>query len=128
VVTSETWLPALPESASRARAIVREAASELPLDGEATWDLMLATTEAVANALEHGKPCDPRGIRLRLERQNCGLDVEVGDCGCFSERNGRGKAQGEGGRGMRLIAAVMDRVEVVPEIGMTRVKFAKRVA
>jgi anti-sigma regulatory factor (Ser/Thr protein kinase) len=58
----ESWLPAAAASAPEARAIVRDAASELRLDGSTTWDLMLATTEAFANAVEHGEPCDPRGI------------------------------------------------------------------
>jgi anti-sigma regulatory factor (Ser/Thr protein kinase) len=128
VGTCETWLPALPESASRARAIVREAADGLRLDGAATWELMLATTEAIANAIEHGEPCDPRGIRLRLDSNANGVHVEVGDCGCFSKRSARPKQDGEGGRGMPLIAAVMDHLEIVPESGMTRVRFAKRVA
>ena len=43
----------------QARALVRDAACELRLDGPTTWELMLATTEAVANAIEHGEPCDP---------------------------------------------------------------------
>jgi anti-sigma regulatory factor (Ser/Thr protein kinase) len=128
VVTHDTWLPALPESASQARALVREAAGEVHLDREATWDLMLATTEAIANAVEHGEACDPRGIRLRLELQDEGIDVEVGDCGCFSNRRSGRKARGEGGRGMPIIAAITDHFEVGPEDGMTRVRFAKRVA
>ena len=37
-----------------------------------TWELMLATTEAFANAVEHGEPCDPRGIRLRVEIRDGG--------------------------------------------------------
>jgi anti-sigma regulatory factor (Ser/Thr protein kinase) len=89
---------------------------------------MLATTEAIANAVEHGEPCDPRGIRLRLELQDDGMDVEVGDCGCFSKRHGRTKEHHEGGRGMPLIAAVTDDLEVLPGADMTRVRFAKRVA
>ena len=63
----ESWLPASPSSAPAARAIVRAAAAELKLDGSTTWELMLATTEAVANAVEHGEPCDPGGIYLSLE-------------------------------------------------------------
>ena len=79
----ESWLPAAPASAPEARAIVRAAASELRLDRSTTWDLMLATTEAVANAVEHGKPCDPRGIYLGLETRDGTLGIEVRDCGCF---------------------------------------------
>jgi serine/threonine-protein kinase RsbW len=125
----ESWLPAAPESAPTARAIVREVAAELGLDGACTWELMLATTEAFANAVEHGQPCDPRGILLRVEVRDGGIDVEVVDCGgCFPQSQPTSKARGEGGRGMPIIAAIMDQLDVVPDSGRTRVRFAKRVA
>src|SRR5918999_4647259 len=104
----ESWLPPAPESAQQARAIIRHVASELQLDGPTTFDLMLATTEAFANAIEHGEPCDPRGIRLRVESRDDGLGVEVRDCGYYSDEPRRRKLAGEGGRGMPIIAAIMD--------------------
>jgi serine/threonine-protein kinase RsbW len=123
----ESWLPAAPESAPLARAIVREAASELELDGATTWELMLATTEAVANAVEHGAPCEG-GILLRIESGPAGVGVEVADCGCYSGRGRSRKPAGQGGRGIPIIEAVMDSLEVVPATGSTRVRFEKRVA
>jgi serine/threonine-protein kinase RsbW len=123
----ESWLPAAPESAPQARALVREAATELALDGSTTWDLMLATTEAIANAIEHGRPCDPRGIFLRLEGGEGEICVEVLDCGgCFPKTARTTKPEHQGGRGMPLIAAIMDRLEIVPDTGTTRVRFEKR--
>jgi serine/threonine-protein kinase RsbW len=123
----ESWLPAAPESAPQARALVRDAAAELRLDGTTTWDLMLATTEAIANAIEHGRPCDPRGILLSLEARDSEICVEVQDCGgCFPTAARTRKPDSQGGRGMPLIAAVMDRLEVMPDTGMTRVRFEKR--
>ena len=123
----ESWLPAAPEGVPRARAIVRELASELRLDGATTWALMLATTEAFANAVEHGRPCDPRGIFLRAEVTDGRVGVEVRDCGgCFPRGRSSSKRSGEGGRGMPIIAAIMDQLEVVPDTGRTRIRFAKR--
>lgn len=125
----ESWLPAAPESAPQARALVRDAAGELRLDGTTTWDLMLATTEAVANAIEHGRPCDARGIFLRVESQGDEICVEVQDCGgCFPISAPTRKPESQGGRGMPLIAAIMDRLEILPDTGRTRVRFEKRVA
>lgn len=90
---------------------------------------MLATSEAFANAVEHGSPCDPRGIRLRVETDDGRVRVEVCDCGGCFPRDGRSsKERGTGGRGMPIIAAVMDQVEVVPGTDATRVRFAKRLA
>jgi len=124
----EAWLPPAPESARRARAIIRDVAAELRLDGPTTFDLMLATTEAFANAIEHGEPCDPRGIRLRVESHYGGLGVEVRDCGDRTDEPRTRKLSGEGGRGMPLIAALMDDLQVSPEGDATRVRFGKQLA
>jgi serine/threonine-protein kinase RsbW len=124
----ESWLPPSPESAGQARAIIRDVANELQLDGSTTFDLMLATTEAFANAIEHGAPCDPRGIRLRVESRYGGLGVEVRDCGSRSIEPRTRKLSGEGGRGMPIIAALMDDLEVAPDGHSTRVRFGKQLA
>ena len=68
-------------------------ASELRLDDPTTWELMLATTEAIANAVEHGEPCDRRGIFLRLEVIDGSFEVEVRDCGgCYPADSRAGQA------------------------------------
>ena len=129
MVKIESWLPAAPASATEARALVRDAASELRLDGSTTWELMLATTEAIANAVEHGEPCDRKGIFFRLEAVNGTFEVEVRDCGgCYPTHSRSSKPDEQGGRGMTIIAAIMDRLEILPSTGLTRVRFEKRVA
>lgn len=129
MVKIESWLPSAPASATEARALVRDAADELRLDGSTTWELMLATTEAVANAVEHGRPCKPRGIFIRVEALNGTFEVEVRDCGgCYPAEARSSKPDDQGGRGMPIIAAIMDRLEIVPSIGATRVRFEKRLA
>jgi serine/threonine-protein kinase RsbW len=106
---------------------MRELAHELSLDPGTTWELMLATSEAFANAVEHGQPCDPRGILLRAEIRDGRMGVEVADFGgCYPAGRTTKKGHGEGGRGMRIIEATMDQVEVHPDRGATRVRFAKR--
>ena len=127
MVKIESWLPSAPASATEARALVRDAASELRLDGSTTWELMLATTEAVANAVEHGQPCDPRGIFLRLEALDGTFEVEVRDCGgCFPAQPRSTKPDKQGGRGMPIIAAIVDRLVILRTTGITRVRFEKR--
>lgn len=123
----ESWLPAAPESAGEARAIVREAAAELGLGGEAVWDLLVATTEAVANAVQHGRACPHNGkIRLLVSHAEDGLHVEICDCGRFYERGTPPAADGLGGRGIPIMNALTDYFEVVPEPTMTRVRFGKQ--
>ena len=127
-MTRESWLPAAPQSVPLARTIVRETASALRLDRSTTWELVLATSEAFANAVEHGRPCDPRGIMLRVERHNEQLLVEVSDCGCYPPEARTPKGRDEGGRGISIIAAIVDHLEVVRGDGETRVRFEKRLA
>jgi serine/threonine-protein kinase RsbW len=127
-VKRESWLTAAPESALIARAIVRDAAAESGLDGETTWDLMLATSEAVANAVLHGSACEgsEQGVLLIIEVDETSVSIEVCDCGSF-DAHLRPAAQDDiGGRGIPIIAALADHFELIPEPFQTRVRFGKR--
>jgi anti-sigma regulatory factor (Ser/Thr protein kinase) len=121
----ESWLQAAPESAPIARAIVREAARENGLEDKAIWDLMLATTEAVANAVLHGRACS-KGILLRVESFDHALYVEVCDCGDFDAKFPPTSLDATNGRGIPIIAAVVDHLELVPDPRQTRLRFGKR--
>jgi anti-sigma regulatory factor (Ser/Thr protein kinase) len=127
VTKREWWLPAVPQSARSARAIVREAAAERGLDDEAGWALMLATSEAVANAVKHGEPCG-EGAEIRLRVMACadGLCVEVSDCGSFDGRARPMPELATSGRGLPIISTVTDLFELVPDPCRTRVRFGKR--
>ena len=55
------------------------------------------------------------------------MGVEVSDCGgCFLAEPTTKKLHGEGGRGMRIIEASVDQLEVHPDRGSTRGRVAKR--
>jgi anti-sigma regulatory factor (Ser/Thr protein kinase) len=124
----EAWLPATAASAGAARSIVREAAADAGLDGEATWDLMLATSEAVANAVQHGEAWPNDCIRLTTEPCPRGLRVEVCDCGSFDSALEPPPLEGTSGRGMPIMAAVVDRFEVHDGDGHTLVRFERHTA
>jgi anti-sigma regulatory factor (Ser/Thr protein kinase) len=121
----EKWLPATAASAGAARSIVSDAACEAGLEAEPTWDLMLATTEAVTNAVQHGKAW-PNGCILFVTRP-CprGLHVEVCDLGTFDSTLEPAPVDATSGRGMQIIAALVDRLEVRNGDGRTRVCFEK---
>jgi len=121
----ETWLPATPASAQAARSIVREAATEVGLDGERLWDLMLASTEAVTNAVQHGKPWPNDCVLFTTEPCPRGLRVEVCDLGKFESALEPAPLDATSGRGMQIIAALVDRLEVRNGGGPTRVRFEK---
>lgn len=121
----ERWLPATPASARVARSIVREAATEAGLDGDCTWDLMLATSEAFSNAVQHGRAWTNRCILLTTEPCPGGLRVEVTDCGSFNGGPDPTPIDSTTGRGIPLIAAVVDRLEVQNGNGRTLVRFER---
>ena len=121
----ETWLPATPAGARVARSIVREAAAEAGLDDESAWDLSLATSEAVTNAVQHGKAWPNDCILLVTEPCPRGLRVEVCDLGTFDSALGPAPPEATSGRGMQIIAAVVDRLEVRSRQGRTLVRFEK---
>jgi anti-sigma regulatory factor (Ser/Thr protein kinase) len=121
----ETWLPATPASAAAARRIVREAAAEVGLEGETAWDLMLASTEAVTNAVQHGKPWPNECVLLTTEPCPRGLRVEVCDLGTFDSTLEPASIDATCGRGMQIIVALVDRFEVRNGDGRTRVQFEK---
>jgi serine/threonine-protein kinase RsbW len=124
----ETWLPAAPPSAGAARKIVQRAAAEAGLDGHCTWDLTVATSEAVANAVQHGKAWPNECILLTVEPCAGGLRVEVSDCGTFDSALAPAPLDATSGRGISMIAAVVDRLEVQNGNGRTLVRFERYAA
>lgn len=121
----ETWLPATSAGARAARSIVREAAAEAGLEGVSAWDLMLATTEAVSNAVQHGKAWPNDCILLVTAPCPRGLWVQVCDLGTFDSALEPAPLEGTSGRGIQIIAALVDRFEVRSGDGRTLVRFEK---
>jgi anti-sigma regulatory factor (Ser/Thr protein kinase) len=121
----EAWLPATPAGARAARSIVRVAAAEAGLGGEPTWDLTLATTEAVTNAVKHGKTWPNGCILLVIQPCPRGVWVQVCDLGTFDSALEPAPLEATSGRGMQIIAALVDRLEVRSGDGRTLVRFEK---
>ncbi len=121
----EAWLPAVPESARTARSLVREAAVQVGLDADRTWDLTLAASEAFANAVEHGEAWPDGSLLLMTEPCWRGLRVEVCDLGTFDATLAPAPLDATCGRGLQIIATLVDRLEVANEEGRTVVRFEK---
>ena len=124
----EIWLRADPASASVARAFAGEAAQDLGCDRAATEAFRLGITEAVSNAVEHGAPCDNGFIGVSLYIEAGCLTTEIRDCGNFQAARQPGNTLEERGRGLPLMFAVMDHVEIDSVPGHTVVRLAKRLA
>lgn len=120
------WLPAEPASTSVARAFVGHAAQDLGYDRAATEAFRLGITEAVSNAVEHGAPCDNGLISVSVYLEAGCLTTEIGDCGDFQAARQPADGLEERGRGLPLMFAVMDHVEIDAVPGRTVVRLAKR--
>ena len=90
---------------------------------------MAATSEAVANAIEHGSACGDNGcILLSIESNDAEIAVAVCDCGRFTTALPARDLDTTSGRGIPIIAALMDRLEIETAADRTQVRFGKRVA
>jgi anti-sigma regulatory factor (Ser/Thr protein kinase) len=112
-----------PSSVADVRAAVDAVAAEHGLSPEAAFDLKLATTEAVANALRSG-PNDDVGVDVTLESDQEVIQVEVLDRGRFRLDEG---LDPERGRGLPLMIALADEVEFAATGEGTRVRIRMRV-
>src|SRR5919106_4197024 len=85
------------------RDFVEDAAAEFGFDADARYEVKLALSEAVSNAIRHGSrsPQDP--VRILAVEEAGALVFEVVDTGSFVPRVGRGSAMPESGRGPGVI-------------------------
>ena len=111
-----------------ARDFAARAAAEFGLDGDACYDVKLAMSEAVTNAIQHGSssPSDP--IRIAVTAESGALVFEVLDTGRFRPRVMRRGELSESGRGLEFMRVLMDEVDLRPGAGGTLMRFAKRLA
>jgi anti-sigma regulatory factor (Ser/Thr protein kinase) len=120
------WLRADPSSASVAREFAREAAQDVGCDRAGMEAFRLGITEAVANAVEHGAPCHNGLISVSAYLEGGCLTTEILDCGDFKAARQPATSLEERGRGLPLMFAVMDHVEIETVPGRTVVRLAKQ--
>jgi anti-sigma regulatory factor (Ser/Thr protein kinase) len=109
-----------------ARDFAERAALDFGLDGNACYDVKLAVSEAVTNAIQHGSssPSDP--IRIAVAAEHGALVFEVMDTGRFQSRSIKRGLLAESGRGLEFIRVLMDEMHVRPGDDGTLMRFAKR--
>ena len=104
---AEHRLAAEPRSVRAARRVVSEAVGDALPEGELEG-VLLATSEVVTNAVEHGAP----PIDLRVAAADSRLRVEVRDGSPLPPRMRHGEPAGASdvrGRGMTIVDRVTDR-------------------
>ena len=116
------------ERLKEARDFAEQAAADFGFDGNACYDVKLAMSEAVTNAIQHGSssPSDPIKIAVLAEGQ--ALVFEVLDTGRFRPRVRRRGELTESGRGLEFMRVLMDEVHLRPGSSGTLMRFIKRLA
>jgi anti-sigma regulatory factor (Ser/Thr protein kinase) len=109
-----------------ARDFAERAAAEFGLSEDACYEVKLALSEAVSNAIQHGSRSDDAPIRIFVSGEAGALVIEVIDTGRFVPRVTRDGDMPESGRGLEFMRLMMDEVDLQPGSDGTRLRLVKR--
>jgi len=105
------------------------AAADFGFEDEERFQVRLATSEAVTNAIVHGSQARSDSISLEAREEHGALVFEVRDPGVDGTVPPIASPDGqlsEGGRGLELVEMVMDEVELICRADGSVLRFAKR--
>ena len=113
-----------------ARDFAELAAEDFGFDSSGTYQLKLAMSEAVTNAIQHGSTSEEDPIELRVVVEDEALAFYVKDTGSFETAAPEvdNESLAEGGRGLQFMRRLMDDVDIRPGEDGTLLRFAKRAA
>ncbi|MHB8730422.1 MAG: SpoIIE family protein phosphatase [bacterium] len=109
-------LPAEPSSLARVRPALRRLAGHAGLDADLTVALLVASGEAMANAVLHAYPAGRGVIDVRARRDAGGIRVEVEDHGRWRE------SRRDRGHGLSVMRRLADECEIETGSGGTVVR------
>jgi anti-sigma regulatory factor (Ser/Thr protein kinase) len=114
-----------PTELPRARRFADAAAKRFGLSRREREDFRLAASEAVANAIEHGYPCGDGTIHVWTTERSGTLTLGVRDGGEFVFKPPVADRMAERGRGLALIADLVDAVALSRVNGHTQLELTK---
>jgi serine phosphatase RsbU (regulator of sigma subunit)/anti-sigma regulatory factor (Ser/Thr protein kinase) len=112
-------LPAIPSSIPLVRQTLRQIASDLRIDQHQAFNLQVAAGEAMMNVIEHAYQTARGTLSVRGWREGERFLIEVEDRGKWREPR-----PGRRGRGLAMMRALADTVEVDERPDGTRVRMA----
>lgn len=122
-------MPADSAHLGQARQFAGLAARAFGFPQEAGFEITMAVSEVVANAVEHGSTSSEDLIRLRAVEEDGALVFYVTDVGTFTPPAAlAADILSDRGRGLTLIRWLMDELDVRPGYEGTVIRFAKRLA
>lgn len=110
----------------RARDFAEQAAAEFGFDSDGRYQVKLALSEAITNAIQHGSSSPSDTVRIVAAEEAGSLVFEVADNGRFVPRVERRGAMPESGRGLEFMRLMMDEVHVCASSDGTLLRLAKR--
>jgi anti-sigma regulatory factor (Ser/Thr protein kinase) len=115
-------LPAQPAVLAQARHLLRRWLREKGAGAEDIEAIALASGEACANAIEHAYPPGPATFQVEASAEDGVVTLVVRDAGKWREARGSNR-----GRGLGIMKAVMDHVEVRQRESGTEVLLKRRI-
>jgi anti-sigma regulatory factor (Ser/Thr protein kinase) len=109
-----------------ARDFADDAAAAFGFGMDARYEVKLAVSEAVTNAIQHGSRSPEDPVRIVAAEESGSLVFEVLDTGTFVPRVVRRGDLPEGGRGLEFMRIMMDEVDLRPGRRGTMLRMAKR--
>ena len=126
IPAQELWLLANPAELKTARRFAESAAEDFGLGKDVRFRFKLAVNEAVANAIEHGEPSADGRLQLRISSYGNLITFEVRDWGSFSAARPQEEKLQERGRGLAMMASLVDEVDLRRSDGSTVVRLRVR--
>jgi len=114
-------LPAEPRTLAQVRRIVRRWLNECGADEGEVAEMTIAVSEACANAIEHAYAPSPATFELHGSAENGEVTITVRDGGRWRAPRGENR-----GRGLSIIVAAMDDVEIDRSAEGTEVVMRRR--
>jgi anti-sigma regulatory factor (Ser/Thr protein kinase) len=122
----DLWIDADVRQVREAREWAATAARDFGFQHDDCYRVKLAVSEVVANAIQHGSRGRDDPIRISIRAQEGALVFEVLDTGVFVGADDAAGEMSERGRGLELVAMMMDELELAPGDEGTLVRFRKR--
>ena len=122
----EVWLVAEPAELAETRRLAEEAAASYGLKESERFEFAFAVNEAVSNAIEHGSPSPQGTIRLSFAEERRGLVFCVQDYGEFTPQGKMYDQPSSRGRGLALMATMVEELGLCRGSTGTLVQLTKR--
>jgi anti-sigma regulatory factor (Ser/Thr protein kinase) len=108
-----------------ARKYAEDVAAAFGLNEDSRYEFVYAVNEAVTNAIRHGASDEEDMIHMSIIADADRLTFAVSDRGTFVMSDGDGADTSAGGRGLALMASLVDEVDVHIDPGGTTVRLSK---